>query len=223
MRADDVRVLIVGAGIAGLAAARTLHAWGGAVEIVERTPAPRTEGTGIYLPGNAVRALNSLGLGAQVAERAVRIERQRVADNRGRLLFEVDAADLWNGVGPCLALHRAELHGVLFAGAGDVPIRWGRTPHAVTVDDDAVSVEFGDGATNRYDLVLSADGPHSTVRRLAFRRSGATPGRAVRPPLRRRMAGPGAGVVGAARAGFLVLDDPDRPRTDVLLLRRTSR
>jgi hypothetical protein len=30
-------------------------------------PAPTTDGTGIYLPGNAVRALNSLGLGAQVA------------------------------------------------------------------------------------------------------------------------------------------------------------
>jgi hypothetical protein len=38
-----------------------------------------------------------------VAEFAVHIERQRVADHRGRRLFDVETADIWNGVGPCLA------------------------------------------------------------------------------------------------------------------------
>ena len=168
MRGDGIRILIVGAGIAGLAAARTLRGWGGAVEIVERAPAPTTEGTGIYLPGNAIRALDRLGLAAQVAERAVRIERQRVADNRGRLLIDIETADLWNGVGPCQALHRATLHQVLVAGAGDVPIRWGQTPRAVTVHHAGVTVEFSSGGSDRYDLVLGADGLHSTVRRLVF-------------------------------------------------------
>ena len=168
MRGDGVRILIVGAGIAGLAAARTLRKWGGAVEIVERAAVPTTEGTGIYLPGNAVRALDSLGLAAQVAERAVRIERQRLADHRGRLLFDIETADLWNDVGPCQALHRATLHQVLVAGAGDVPIRWGQTPRAVTVDDEGVTVDFSNGGSDQYDLVLGADGLHSTVRRLVF-------------------------------------------------------
>jgi FAD-dependent urate hydroxylase len=168
MRGAGVRVLIVGAGIAGLAAARTLRGWGGAVEIVERTHAPTTEGTGIFLPGNAVRALDRLGLATRVAERAVRIERQLVADHRGRRLVDIATADLWRGVGPCLAMPRATLHQVLVAGACEVPIRWGQTPQAFTVDDDGVTVEFGGGGSARYDLVLGADGVHSTVRRLAF-------------------------------------------------------
>jgi 2-polyprenyl-6-methoxyphenol hydroxylase-like FAD-dependent oxidoreductase len=168
MRGAGVRVLVVGAGIAGLAAARTLRRWGAAVEIVERAPTPTTEGTGIYLPGNAVQALDRLGHGAQVAEVAVNIERQRVADHRGRLLFEVETAELWHGVGPCLALHRATLHQVLLTGLDDLPIRWGRAPQAMTIDDQGVTVKFGDGGTDRYDLVLGADGLHSTVRRLVF-------------------------------------------------------
>jgi FAD-dependent urate hydroxylase len=168
MRGDGVRMLIVGAGIAGLAAARALRGWGAAVEITENAAAPMSEGTGIYLPGNAVRALSGLGLGTQVAELAACIERQRFADHRGRLLFDIEMADVWNGVGHCLALHRAELHQVLLAGVRDVPIRWGHSLQAVTVDDEGVTVKFSDGVIGRYELVLGADGLHSTVRRLIF-------------------------------------------------------
>lgn len=90
---------------------------GAAVEIVERQLDPPGEGTGIYLLGNAVRALDTRGVGDQVAERAIHIRRQRTADQRGRALFEVDLDQLWDGVGPCLALPRTDLHRVLLAGA----------------------------------------------------------------------------------------------------------
>jgi FAD-dependent urate hydroxylase len=84
------------------------------------------------------------------------------------VLLEVDVAALWSGVGPCLALHRADLHDVLVEGARDVPIRMGVTVRALREQDAAVSVELDDGSTSDYDLVIGADGIHSTVRRLAF-------------------------------------------------------
>ena len=118
-RTPDARVLIVGGGVAGLAAARALGAAGFAPELVEREQAWAHGGTGIYLPGNAARALRSLGLEHDVVERAVAIRKQRFCDAHGRLLLEVDVEGLWDGVGPCLALHRTDLHAVLLDGAGD--------------------------------------------------------------------------------------------------------
>lgn len=168
MAGSSPRVLIVGAGIAGLALAPMLARSGFAVEVAEREPVRRPAGTGIYLPGNAARALRALGLGAQVADQAVEIARQRFCDHRGRLLFEVDVAGLWAGVGPCLALHRAELHKLLWEQAGDVPIRLGVTVEHVAPRDGVVPVEFSDRTGAEYELVVGADGIHSAVRRLMF-------------------------------------------------------
>jgi 2-polyprenyl-6-methoxyphenol hydroxylase-like FAD-dependent oxidoreductase len=161
-------VLIVGGGIAGLALAPMLARTGVAVEVIEREPAWRSAGTGIYLPGNAARALRALGLEAQVASRAVEIPRQQFCDHHGRLLFEVDVAELWAAVGPCLALRRAELHTILRDAAGDVPIRIGLALERLAQHNGVVSVEFSDGVSGEYDLVVGADGIHSAVRRLTF-------------------------------------------------------
>jgi 2-polyprenyl-6-methoxyphenol hydroxylase-like FAD-dependent oxidoreductase len=166
--ANRRRVLVVGGGIAGLALAPLLARTGVAVEVIEREPAWRHAGTGMYLPGNAARAFRALGLEARVASRAVEIARQRFCDHRGRLLCEVDVAELWAAVGPCLAIDRAELHALLREAAGVVPIHIGLAVERLAQRDGIVSVEFSDGASGEYDLVVGADGIHSAVRRLTF-------------------------------------------------------
>jgi FAD-dependent urate hydroxylase len=165
---DRRRVLIVGGGIAGLALAPMLARTGVAVEVIERAPAWQPAGTGMYLPGNAARAMRALGLEPQVASRAIEIQRQRFFDHRGRLLCDVDVAELWAGVGPCLALPRAELHTLLREAAGEVPIRVGLAVERIAQRDGTVPVEFSDGTSSEYDLVVGADGIGSAVRRLTF-------------------------------------------------------
>jgi FAD-dependent urate hydroxylase len=162
------RVLIVGGGIAGLALARMLARNGVRTEVIEREPVWRPAGTGIYLPGNATSALRALGLGAQVAHRSVEIPRQRFCDHRGRLLCDVDVAALWGAVGPCLALHRAELHALLREATDDVPIRMGLAVDRIAQRDGIVSVECSDGTSGEYDLLVAADGINSAIRRLTF-------------------------------------------------------
>jgi FAD-dependent urate hydroxylase len=164
--ASGLRILVVGAGIAGLGAARALRQRGFAPDVVERESAWAPTGAGIYLPGNTARALRALGLESAVIERAALIPHQRMCDYRGNLLTDIDVATMWRDVGPCLALHRADLHEVLASHGDPVPVRLGVSPRTFRQRNGTVTVEFDDGSMSHYDLVLGADGIHSQVRQL---------------------------------------------------------
>jgi FAD-dependent urate hydroxylase len=161
---EAARILVVGAGLAGLALARSLRQAGFAPELIERADRWDVAGTGMYLPANGVRALRALGLQDAVTARASDIPRQRVLDHRGRVLVDADMHQFWGGIGPCLALPRSELHQLLREG---VPVRMGRTVRSLERPDGPVGVTFDDGSGAEFDLVVGADGLRSTVRRLA--------------------------------------------------------
>ena len=192
-------MLIVGAGIAGLALARALRLRESTVEllVVERAEQWSQAGAGLYLPGNAVRALGELGLGPVLSDRASPIVRQRFLDHRGGLLAEIDVERFWAGVGGCVAIERAALHDVLVEATADVSIRLGTS--VTGLEPGATPrVTFSDGSTGTYDLVVGADGVHSTVRTLA-------------------LGGPPARYVGQASWRFVAGGFPDSGEWSVLL------
>jgi 2-polyprenyl-6-methoxyphenol hydroxylase-like FAD-dependent oxidoreductase len=169
-----LRILVVGAGIAGLAAARGLRVAGFRPDVVEELPASMSPAAGIYLPGNASRALRLLGLDAPLRPLGDLIFRQVFQDSRGRELFEMDVAALWAGVGESRALSRADLQQVLLTGVGGA-VRYETAVRDLQIVDGAAKVEFGDGAIAEYDLVVGADGRRSTIRDKAGLGGPATP------------------------------------------------
>ena len=164
----DPEVLIVGAGIAGLAVGRALLSHGIGAEIVDRVTAFPVAGSGLFVPGNGGRAIAAVGLADAVAARSVRISQQRILNHRGWLLSAIDLQRVWGHVGPCVGIRRADLHRILLDGAAGVPIRLGTTVTAVTQTPENVSVQFDDGLTRSYGVVIGADGIHSSIRRLVF-------------------------------------------------------
>jgi FAD-dependent urate hydroxylase len=170
-----VRILVVGAGIAGLAAARGLRVAGFRPHVVEELPATMSPGAGIYLPGNASRALRLLGLDAPLRPYGDLIFRQVFLDRQGRELFEMDVASLWAGVGESRALSRADLQQVLLTGVGG-DVRYGTAVRDLQiVDSGGAKVEFGSGEIAEYDLVIGADGRRSMIREKAGLGGPATP------------------------------------------------
>jgi 2-polyprenyl-6-methoxyphenol hydroxylase-like FAD-dependent oxidoreductase len=167
--ATPSRVLIVGGGIAGLALGRALRQRGFAPEIIERAASWPTTGTGLYLPGNGVRALRALGLADEVLARAVPMSRQRILDHAGRHLADIDLTKVWGPVGPCVGIDRSQLHRLLLDGVVGVPMRLDTTVTALIQENDAVCVTHADGSTREYDIIVGADGIHSSIRELIFR------------------------------------------------------
>jgi 2-polyprenyl-6-methoxyphenol hydroxylase-like FAD-dependent oxidoreductase len=165
--------MVVGAGLAGLATAWALRQKGVEVELVERRRAWGGEGSGLYLPANAVRALGTLGLSAAL-ERAIPVRRQRLFDHRGHRLADIDVGVIWPGLGDCVAIHREQLHAGLREAARDIPLRMGTRVTSIQ-DGDRPVVGCSDGTSREYDLVIGADGIHSTVRDLVFGGPSARP------------------------------------------------
>ena len=162
------RILIVGGGIAGLALAVALRQRGFAPEVVERGQKWPTAGAGILLHGNSLRALDSLGLGEAVTQAGAVVPSVRHLNPAGLPVAEVPMGDIWDGVGLTVAIHRRALHAILADAASDVAIRMGTALVSLKQSKFGIEATFSDRSTAKYDLLVAADGIHSTVRDLAF-------------------------------------------------------
>lgn len=171
---DTDRVLIVGAGIAGLALARRLNSIGIAFHIIDRQDCRGTRGAGLLLTGNAMRVLEAMGLSTQLRKRGRHVSAIRFSDENDRLLFDVD----WSGKTgwpSFVSLRREALQDILLDASPTVTPRWGTTLVALKESNDAVEATLSDGTRGQYSLVVAADGVHSQLRTLIFGGKSAEP------------------------------------------------
>lgn len=155
------RILVIGAGVAGSAAARAMVTHGLDVTLVEKRSADPGPGLGLNLPGNAVRALRHLGAATRVEAAGVTIARREYRTAGDRLLFEVDEARFWEAVAPSVCVRRGVLIDALTEG---LDVRRGVAVEAVQRAGGGAEVHLADGTSDHYDLVVGADGVHSVVR-----------------------------------------------------------
>jgi 2-polyprenyl-6-methoxyphenol hydroxylase-like FAD-dependent oxidoreductase len=160
--------LVVGAGIAGLAAAKALDDLGYDLRVLERESGLRTEGAGLTLWPNAVRALDELGLGEVAGECGHVLEEGATLNPVGETIAIAPLDRIAKHYGPLLSVHRGELLAALRERV-EAPIEFGTGVRAV---DGALQV---DGKAVDRDIVLGADGIRSAVRELI------APGTAPRP------------------------------------------
>ena len=156
-------VLVVGAGIGGLALARALNQRGVDCVVIEKRPPTITLGMGLNLPGNAVRALSHLGVADQAVAHGMPVARREYRNSNGRLLFSTDDRLFWRGVGTPVCIR----HGHLLAALRTPPtpaVLYGVRAVSVQATSRKVNVQMAGMPPTTYDFVVGADGVHSSLR-----------------------------------------------------------
>jgi len=166
----NLSVLAIGGGIGGLSTAIALRQRGFAVTVIEKDPQWSVYGVGIIQQGNVLRAANALGILDQYVRAGVGFDAVEVYAPNGMKVARVPSHRLLDGYPANLGIARPALHQVLgdAARAAGATVRLGLTVTAQRELPGAVEVVFSDGSSERFDLVIGADGVHSQTRAMLF-------------------------------------------------------
>jgi 5-methylphenazine-1-carboxylate 1-monooxygenase len=176
-----MRVIIVGAGIGGLVTALRLHQQGIECTVYERSDPIRELGVGINLLPHAVKELAELALLDRLDEIGIRTRDLCYAHRLGPQIMRRRCGLNAGFAVPQFSVHRGKLQGMLLQALrerlGAAAVRAGH--RLVDFEQDAAEVRarFADSrdnviASSRGDVLVGADGIHSTVRSLLFPNEG---------------------------------------------------
>ena len=163
-------MLVAGASIAGPALAHWLRRRGAEVTVVERAPGLRPGGQAVDARGVAKEAIRRMGLDAAVRAACTDTAGAYTVDADGNVL-ETYRADDDGGDGYIadIEILRGDLSQVLYDDTRDgVEYVFGDRIAELTQDADGVDVVLAGGDRRRFDLVIGADGLHSTLRAMVF-------------------------------------------------------
>lgn len=166
-----MRVLICGAGIAGLTLAWCLERRGHDPIVVERAPCLRDDGYMIDFFGSGFGAAERLGLLPELESIHYPVDRLAFVNPQGEERFSVPYAALRKRLfgDRHFNFMRGELERVLYERfTGRTAIRFDTTVAAFANSGRCVEITLTGGATESVDLLVGADGVHSSVRQLAF-------------------------------------------------------
>jgi 2-polyprenyl-6-methoxyphenol hydroxylase-like FAD-dependent oxidoreductase len=156
------RILISGASIAGLTLAHWLARYGFQPTVVERAPRLRAGGNGVDVRDHAAEVADRMGILPRIRAATTDVLGMKFVDAHDRGVARIDTRDPAS-----VEIMRGDLVALLHE-VTDVEYLFGDSIHGMDQDDEGVTVSFDQAEPRRFDLVVGADGLHSTVRRLAF-------------------------------------------------------
>jgi salicylate hydroxylase len=165
------RVIIIGAGIGGLAAGIALRQRGFDVRIFERSPKLEEVGAGLQVGPNAFKVLRALGLENELRRNAFEPTNMVSlkwddATLRHRVPLKATATAQYGA--PYMTAHRADLQRMLRAALPDDIIRLNATCTGATTRGTTAVARFADGSEAEGDVVIGADGIRSIIRAQHF-------------------------------------------------------
>jgi 2-polyprenyl-6-methoxyphenol hydroxylase-like FAD-dependent oxidoreductase len=167
-----MRIAIVGGGIGGLATALCLERQGfDDIVLLEQASAFAEIGAGIQCSNNGARLLRHLGLEEQMRARATVSRGNYYHDiESGELILQTEAGDWGERTygAPFFHIHRAHLLEILHNAISRTRLRLGTAVASVEQDKQTATITTGSGERIEADVVIGADGIHSTLRGQLF-------------------------------------------------------
>jgi salicylate hydroxylase len=166
----QIRIAIIGGGLAGLATAAALAQFGFEAEVFEQSRELGEIGTGINVSPQAVKALRAIRLGDKIAAVANIAPGVLTRDmNSGaRLDYRDQTAAVARFGAGIHTFHRADLLQALASGVGPTRIHLDHKLTGIGEHAASVMLTFANGARREADLVIGADGVHSLVRHALY-------------------------------------------------------
>jgi salicylate hydroxylase len=159
---SPLRVAIVGGGIGGLAAANALLQRGMKVHVYEQAAALTEVGAGVAIQPNGIRVLRRLGLGDELARYGARWRDPQFRRADGTLVASMWSPEAAHEI-EFYGIHRADLLGMLVDRLPEEVIKVGHRCIDFEQDDRRATLTFENGARATGDVVIAADGMHSTL------------------------------------------------------------
>jgi 2-polyprenyl-6-methoxyphenol hydroxylase-like FAD-dependent oxidoreductase len=159
------QILVIGAGIAGLATAVALQRRGHHVTVIEERT-DTSSGAGISIWPNALAALDEIGLGDAVRDAGGRVTAGALRWRDGTWLRRPAHERLVKALGePLVVIRRSALTNVLADALADGTVQHGFAARELMATADGVRVMLSDSSTRETDAVIGADGTRSVVAR----------------------------------------------------------
>lgn len=168
MLGSAMKILVVGAGIGGLALAALARQRGTTVTLIERAADFDHAGYMITLYPIGSRVLHGLGLHGEFVRRSAEFKFYDVHDGHGALLQRFDMGPLGERFGYFGQITRRDLLDLLRSAAPEVPLRWNVSVSSLEKRGQKMVAKLSDGSEDEWDAVIGADGIHSQTRRLVF-------------------------------------------------------
>lgn len=160
------KITIIGASFAGLSTAIALQRLGIDVKVFEVFPNRTSIDAGIVLGANAMKVLNTLGVGEEIQTVGYTQDSFKLFTSNGKILTSSNYVD--PNVPTYTSIHRTKLLDILISHLQPGTLFYNKKVTHFEEKIDDLQIYFEDGTSESTDYLIAADGLHSTIRKQIF-------------------------------------------------------